>query len=191
MSNKDIANSDEQNEDNSDQQAAKRRKTSDRPTRNRKQPERLGQTEGETNDDALFDRANSIYALIATDNEIFPETSELSFEASSENGEEPKKNDEILTSMSPGEKIIYKMLSDVVVDVRLLKQKLIQMESNMGSSSKSDSFGIPRTAKQLKYSDLTEIGLPITTLEGLGKFNFNLTKEDFEKKAVSNLQSTS
>lgn len=184
MSNNNIAKGDEQNEDNSDLQAAKRQKTSlpDRPTRNRKQPERLGQTEGETNDDALFDKANSNYELTATDQETDSETSELNFEASSENGEELKKKDEILASMSPGEKVIYKMLSDVVVDVRLLKQKLIQMESNMGSSSKSALLGIPRTVKQVKFSDLTEIGLPITTLIGLGKFNFNLTNADFEKK---------
>lgn len=84
-----------------------------------------------------------------------------------------------IATMSPGEKVIFKMLLDLAADVKVLKSHVVSCSST-GSVN-----NITSVIKTVQLTKLREIGLPLLNKENMGKFNYDLLKEEFKNKVVS------
>lgn len=178
-------NLDNNNADTNEIQPSKRpRKNCERPARVRNQVDRLGIQE--INDDERFTALAS--AVTTTGSTIIIETETVPIEVVDENacvrnGETEQENTDstavLTTSMSPGEKVIFKILVDLAADIKVLKSHIVSCDS---TTSKKE---IKRGIRPIESSILVGIGLPLKKSEDLGRFNFNLLKEEFRTETVS------
>lgn len=182
-----IANSEDDEDDPCwSEPPAKTRKTSDRPKRLRKQPERLGATEDNLNDDALFEEADRPHSVsVRTDSETSGSNSEvislIEKDLTKEQRNDKNTENSLFALMSAGEKAIFKMLVDISADITLLKQTSVGIETKC-LARPLDNVG---TIEIVNKRKLSELELPLTTKESLGKFEYRLSDQDFEKKAAS------
>lgn len=162
--------------------------------RNRKQPNRFGSTEDETNDDHLLDEI---------DREIEREiVREINRENDKENDKENYKetgtesNPNIVTDaglsaqslnnqsdtaiLTAGEKILLKKLNEISTDVKVLQKTLVEMELKM-EKVKTETHNL----KSVDESLLLDIGLPLTTEERIIDFNNKLKNKPFWLGVVS------
>lgn len=79
------------------------------------------------------------------------------------------------TILSPGEKILCKMIMEMAADIKALKSYLVE-------STVLDSKRNIKTVNDVK---LREVGLPLKNQMGMGKFEYDLLKEEFKNKVVS------
>lgn len=139
--------------------------------------DRYGITEEEVNDDERFVSANR-----KNQDDLVQTQTTSEAEAESESISETvlnTENDEneiskISDLMSPGEKLIFKRLLEMAADIKVLKSLAVDT-----------IHGVTQTIKSPERLQLLEIGLPLKEVSHLGKFEYEVTKEEFRTKAVS------
>lgn len=91
------------------------------------------------------------------------------------------QNNDLTVMMSPGEKIIFKMLLDIAADIKTLKSDAVDF--------KVYGYGSDTTCKikRIDKTKLLEIGLPLKEPSGLGKFEYDLSTKEFRNKVVCHI----
>lgn len=183
-----IVNDKEKENHNCDEQQAKKPELS---ARNRKQPDRYNANN--INDDELFKTAEQFHS---SPEPTHPEPSKSSSQNIPESiDHQAKQQDTVpqhrtiakvhVASMSPGERAIFQVLTELSVDILLIKQRMIDIESRNSVRNLSANNAIDTTVLYVSKRQLAELGLPIKNKENLDKFEQKLLNADFEAKVVS------
>lgn len=180
--------------------AAKRHRSDNtehsRPIRRKNPVERYGVAEAKANDDERFQSLNQSdqerteatpQLLMATtvsnpnqiDHEEMDRTETIPQTLIATTVPNAKKDDNIVSAldvMSPGERIIFQRLLEMAADIRVLKSLVVDNPLNGDTS---------QPIRRVDDAKLLEIGLPLGEKENLGKFEYDLLKEEFRASVVS------
>lgn len=169
----------DQDLDSDQHQVAKRIRLEhpDRPVRTRNPVERYGISEKDVNDDDLFLLAaeNHQQELVYTSTR--PQSETVNQTVPSAKGDDSSVATKFAV-MSPGEKIIFKTLLEMAADVTVLKSMMVE---SMGDTEVKRKKAI----KSVGNAQLAAIGLPLKQTADLGKFEYDLLKEEFRTEVVS------
>lgn len=130
-------------------------------------------SEDETNDDQLFEDA--IKESQSKEDIVVGET-----EKNTPPSEAKKEEGNALSLLTPGEKLLYKILMDLRTDVKVIQKTIINAElKNCHTESKRKEYGV------VEKERLQRFGLPLTDENSVIGFNIKLKEKKFHDDIVS------
>lgn len=152
---------------------------------------RLGVQEYELNDDAFFDGVQKQQTDHAADVEIIGEnieniTPNLSADENSVEKAAKESSQKIdkssLEMMSPGEKILYGKILDVLTELKVVRGVVSDLTAQYVEQIVKTN---EKSLTKLKKDQLVELGLPLENVAQMKTFESKLKNDDFYKQTVN------
>lgn len=161
-----------------------------RSKRLKSKPKRYGVFDDDLNDDYFFEQVT----MNLSENQSQSKSADAEAEEEEE-GDKEKENtspcepisereqgDPDLQLLSPGQKILYRMLMEIKTDVKVLQRTMVNMEVMISDGNAKKKNNKPG---DIRIEELHDFSLPLNDENSITDFNSKLKQKDFYEKVVS------